>query len=202
MYTAPNGRSCLLISIEGADRTGKATQAAMLQEALNRKGHQSTVEEVPYQDHLTHAMIYRMLRDGGVRKYPKAFQTLHCLNRHNFQTNYLPALARHFEVVVLDRWNLSTLVYGEIDGVSREETEYLLTGISEPDLVFVLDGSAFPKDNLDVLEADTSFQQQVRAKYLEWCEKRPEYFVKIDASRPKSTVHGEILSTVMARFFK
>jgi thymidylate kinase len=30
MFTAPNGKSCRLIALEGADRVGKATQSELL----------------------------------------------------------------------------------------------------------------------------------------------------------------------------
>jgi len=63
MYTSPNGNTCHLIALEGADRVGKATQSTMLEEALNSRGIKATVEEIPYDDGVTHPEIYRMLKD-------------------------------------------------------------------------------------------------------------------------------------------
>jgi thymidylate kinase len=77
--------------------------------------------------------------------------------------------------------------------VSEPVTENLLKGIVNPDLVFVLDGRPFPKEGLDVWEADTEFQRTVREGYRTWCERAPEQYVKIDANGTKMQVHEQIL---------
>lgn len=197
MFRAPNGKSCHLIALEGADRVGKATQAALLEEGLTAERIKTVVEEIPYDDKITYPEIYRMLKDGSVNLEPAVLQTLHAVNRRHFQQTYLPTLATHFDVVVLDRWNLSTRVYGAASGVKEEVSENLLKGIVEPDLVFVLDGKPFPKEGLDVWEADTDFQRAVRAGYQEWCEREPDKYVKIDANHPKKGVHLQILTRVL-----
>lgn len=199
MYTAPNGNTCYLVALEGADRVGKATQAALLENGLNARGHKSTVEEIPYKDGVTHPEIYRMLKDGSVNLEPAVLQTLHTINRRYFQLQYLPTLAAHFEVVVLDRWNLSTRVYGAASGVSHPITENLLKGIVTPDIGIVLDGDSFPKEGLDVWEADTEFQRAVRQGYREWCAKCPQQYVKINANGTKKHVHEQILERVLER---
>jgi len=199
MFTAPNGKSCFLVALEGADRLGKATQAQLLEEGLNANGHKATVEEIPYDDDVTHPEIYRMLKDGSVNLEPAVLQTLHAVNRRYFQHSFLPTLARHFDVVVLDRWNLSTRVYGAASGVSEAVTENLLKGIADPDVVIVLDGQPFPKDGLDVWEADTEFQRTVRTGYRAWCERDPHRYVKFDANGTKMQVHEQILECVLGR---
>lgn len=199
MFKSTSGHSCFLVSIEGPDRVGKATQAKLLEEGLNDKGYKTTLEEIPYNDGVTYPEIYRMLKDGTVNLEPAVLQTLHAINRRFFQHSYLPNLATHFDVIVLDRWNLSTYVYGSVSGVSQEVTENLLKGIVEPDLVIVLDGNAFPKNNLDVWEADSEFQQKVRAGYRSWCERRPDHFVKIDANSTKMHVHQQVMEQVLRR---
>lgn len=192
----PQNRECLLVALEGADRVGKATQARMLEGALTAARVRTTVEEIPYKDDLTHAEIYRFLRDGSVRKFPQAFQTLQAINRRNFQMRYLPVLKTHHDVIVLDRWNLSTRVYGAVDGVDEEMTAAVLDGIVEPDITIVLDGAPWPKENLDTLEADYVYQRRVREKYREWCTRDPKNFVLVDASRTKHTVHRDVLEAV------
>jgi dTMP kinase len=199
MYTAPNGNTCHLIALEGADRVGKQTQSKLLEEALNSKGFRATVEEIPYNDGVTHPEIYRMLKDGSVNRATEAFQTLQGVNRRFFQHSYLPNLAGHFDVVVLDRWNLSTRVYGAASGVSEDTTGIILHGIVDPDLVIVLDGKPFPKAGLDVWEADTEFQRTVREGYRNWCERDPQRYVKIDANGTKMQVHEQILERVLGR---
>lgn len=199
MFTAPNGKTCHLIALEGADRVGKATQAALLERALNAEGIKATVEEIPYNDRVTHPEIYRMLKDGTVNLEPAVLQTLHAVNRRYFQHSFLPNLTSHFDVVVLDRWNLSTRVYGAASGVDEQVTENLLKGIVEPDVVFVLDGPPFPKPGLDVWEADSEFQRTVREGYRGWCDRDPEHYVKISANNAKSFVHRQILERTLRR---
>jgi len=199
MYTSAAGKSCFLVVIEGPDRVGKATQASMLEKALTKGGRKTTVEEIPYNDKVTHPEIYRMLKSGAVNKHPVVFQTLQATNRRYFQATRLPDLAVHHDVLVLDRWNLSTHVYGTISGVDSETTVAMLEGIVEPDVTLVFDGDPFPKEGLDVWEADLEFQRKVRDRYLQYCANDPHSFVKIDAGRDKQVVHQECLETVLSR---
>ena len=198
MFTS-NGYSCHLIAIEGPDRVGKATQAKMLEAALNERKIKATVEEIPYDEGVTHPEIYRMLKDGTVNQEPVVFQTLQGINRRYFQTKFLPNLASHFDVVVLDRWNLSTYVYGKASGVVEATTAAILKGVVEPDVTLVFDAPPFPKEGLDVWEADNVFQKRVREGYRDWCERDPKQFVKIDAGRPKDEVHQSVLEVVLPR---
>jgi dTMP kinase len=197
MFTARNGRKCFLVAIEGPDRVGKATQARLLEERL--MPHKATVEEVPYNDGVTYPQIYAMLRSGAVNKYPVVFQTLQGTNRRFFQKNFLPNLASHYDVLILDRWTLSTRVYGIASGVSEGATNEILEGIVEPDLTLVFDGKPFPKEGLDVWEANIPFQNRVRELYMAHCAKEPERFVKIDAERPVDVIQEEVLTTVRNR---
>jgi thymidylate kinase len=199
MYTAPNGSQCFIVAIEGPDRVGKATQAAKLEEALTAHKHKATVEEVPYDDGVTHRQIYRMLHSGAVNEHPIVFQTLQGANRRYFQRNFLPTLATHYDVLILDRWTLSTRVYGEASGVSRATTDAILEGVIDPDLTLVFDGQPFPKEGLDVWEGDLEFQRKVRELYLHAVTSAGDHFVKIDATQSKDEVHQACLEAVLRR---
>lgn len=209
MYTSPSGNTCIVIAIEGPDRVGKATQAKMLGHALMGCGPYNRdipttktpwwgnkVFEVPWDDGPIYDEIYRMLEDGTAMKYPVVFQTLHAANRRIFQARELADHASWAEVAILDRWTLSTRVYGTCDGVPVETTERILDGVIEPDLTFVFDGEPFPKDNLDSYESNNEFQQRVRAEYLTWCDRDPSKYVKINAHRAELEVHAEIFGRV------
>ena len=197
MFKAPNGKDCFLVAIEGPDRLGKATQAQMLEDALTKRKHKATVEEIPYDDGVTHPIIYEMLHDGTALQFPIVFQTLHGLNRRYFQKSFLPTLARHYDVVILDRWNLSTRVYGPASNVPNDTTAVILKDIVEPDITLVFDGVGFPKEGLDFYEKDRQLQEMVRRSYLGYCEREPKLFVKIDANRPREDVHENVLDAVL-----
>lgn len=198
MFKANNGRHCFLVALEGADRIGKATQARLLERGL-LKHYRATVEEIPYNDGVTYPRIYEMLHSGAVERHPVIFQTLQGMNRRYFQTKFLPTLASHYEVLILDRWVLSTRVYGLASGVSEDATNTILEGVLPPDLTFVLDGDSYPKKDLDTWEANLPFQARVRELYLKHCATDPHRFVKIDANRPKEVIHQEMLALVCGR---
>lgn len=210
MYTSPTGDTCILIAIEGPDRVGKQTQARMLGNALfgiGPNGDQpvgdgkpwwaNKVYEVPWNDGPIYEEIYAMLRDGSAFEFPVAFQTLHAANRRVFQARELPSHAGWADVVILDRWTLSTRVYGACDGVPVEVTDRILKGVIEPDLTLVFDGDPFPKDELDAYEANTEFQQKVRAEYMRWCDRDPSKYVKIKVDRPALDLHVGVLARVL-----
>ena len=184
----------MLIAIEGADQLGKSTQTELLCEALCVRKHKATVEKIPYEDGVTKKRIYEMLFDGTAPKFPIVFQTMQGLNRRHFQLTYLPTLASHYDVIVLDRWSLSTRVYGAASGVPEETTQVILEDLVPPDLTLVLDGEPFPWEGQDSYEGDRTFQEKVRRGYQEYCARWPESFVKIDANRPREIVHEDLLT--------
>lgn len=198
MFTSLDGHCCYLVALEGPDRVGKATQSKMLAASLREKGFRAQVAEMPFRDGATYSQIYQMLGDGSVNDEPVVFQTLQAVNRKIFQSRDLQGMARQFDVVVLDRWTMSTRVYGSASGVAPATTALILRGLVEPDVTFVLDGGPFPKNNLDVWEADDEFQQLVRSGYREACEGKEDVVV-IDAKRSKEDVHSKIVAELVSR---
>jgi thymidylate kinase len=199
MYKTNAGHSCFLVALEGADMVGKATQAHLLETALIAAKIKATTEEIPYADEITHSIIYEMLEDGTARKSPDAFQAVQCLNRIAFWRHYLPTLAFHHEVIIFDRWTLSTRVYGKAGGANPAVTESFLRHVEDADLNIIIDAPPWPKAAQDVLESDNPFQTHVRELYLKECISSPTANVKIDGSRPAVAVHQEVLACVMAR---
>ena len=178
---------------------GKSTQARLLESSLEREGISSIVEKAPFKDEATYDRIYDMLRTGDALRYPVVFQTLMGANRHLFQNRYLPNLAWHNDVVVLDRWNVSTLVYGAESGVSEDTTECILKGLVEPDLVLIFDGKPFPSpDEDDAYEADKAFQSRIRQRYVKWGNSNPNAMF-IQANRSQELIQREIVEAIQVR---
>jgi len=200
MYQSPQGHSCFLVALEGADRLGKSTQAKLLEAAMDKAKMKAIVEKCPFKDGGTYERIYEMLRTGEAVKYPTVFQTLQGANRRYFQNSYLPTLASHFDVVVIDRWNTSTLVYGAEAGVPEETTNCILKGIVEPDLVFLFDGQPFVSpDEDDAYEADKDFQRRLRDRYRAWGEAHPETAIIVNANRGPEVITEELLEKLQVR---
>jgi len=194
MYTSPQGNSCFIVALEGPDRLGKSTQAKLVETAMDVEGTRGVIDKCPYKDGVTYKRIYEMLRTGEAVKYPTVFQTLQGANRRAFQHKLLPTLALHFDVVIIDRWNVSTLVYGTEAGVPIETTECILKGIVEPDLVWLFEGEPFAApDADDAYEADKEFQARLRKGYARWAEAHPEITMRVDANRPKHQICAELM---------
>lgn len=188
--------SAPLIAIEGADRLGKQTQTDLLLSQLRAKGLKACSEEVPWKGHTsTYDTLYAMLKDGTAAKYPVVFQTLQGINRREMLESYLPQLQAEQDVVLLDRWTPSTWVYGGVGGVSEDQTQAILRGVPDPDLVIVLDGESFAMGKeADSFEADTAFQRAVRLGYQKWAGEQGAPVV--NANRDKAEVASEIWGIV------
>lgn len=207
MYVAPNGNKCLLVVIEGPDKLGKATQSALLQANLALKeradgtsirvGHQ----EIAARDGITYSRIYKMLENGDAKKFPSTFQAFHSTNRLIWQSQQLPQIASKFDVLILDRWTISSWVYGMASGVDEGEIRCLSEDLVKPDLVFVFEGESFktPERDDDCYEADKPFQVVVREMYSKWVELNPDVAVSIDANRSKEAIANDILTHCFER---
>lgn len=154
-----------IIAIEGPDRVGKFTQANLLKNYLLSQGRKVAHFEVPYNDGFTHRAIYAMLRNGLAKKYPKIFQTIQYLNKRVFQTTQLSHLRDTMDYIILDRWALSGLVYGEAEGVPRWYSDALFNNLIRPDCTIVLVNAPHVKEGRDVYEKDTELQAKVRMLY-------------------------------------
>lgn len=201
---------CSLVVIEGPDKVGKETQTKMLVEALSTRIARTVVakgpldkprnlkvasEEIPYDDGNTHTQLYKMLKNGDAVTHPEAFQTFQAANRMIWQKDVLPRLASRYDVIVLDRWNISSWVYGRAGGCSDAMLECVLEPIIEPDLVFVFDGEPFhtPERTDDSYEANKALMQRVREGYRRWARENSDMAVAINANRPREAVNEELV---------
>jgi len=185
-------RKAKIIVIEGADRCGKATQASMLQSYLLRIGCASTIVEVPIRSAVTYKIIYWMLKNGFAKKYPKIFQWFQFLNRKIFQCLVLPDIERQHDVVIMDRWSLSTIVYGAAEGVSEEYTVSLSKRLRVPDHTIILHGRAFPHEAEDVYESDLDLQDRVRLGYSQWAVNNSKDCTLINCRQSKDAIFRKI----------
>jgi len=188
-----------IIVIEGADRCGKATQAKLLREYLVGFGMISKIVEVPIKSAVTYRLIYWMLQNGLAKKFPKLFQVLQFLNRKIFQTLTLPGLERQYDIIIFDRWSLSTVVYGGASGVSEDFTTTLSKYLRQPDHTFILLGLAFSHEAEDVYEADKNLQEDVRIRYSLWAARNKELSTVIDCQQSKKTIAKQIRDVLASK---
>jgi thymidylate kinase len=73
-----------------------------------------------------------------------------------------------YDVIIMDRWSLSTVVYGAAEGVSEEFTTRLAKWLRVADYTFVLHGESYFHEAEDSYEADRDLQLKVRLGYSMW----------------------------------
>ncbi|HEU0043324.1 thymidylate kinase [Sphingomonas sp.] len=179
----------MLLAIEGGDGAGKATAAAAVAVALNAAGRSATVLSFPrYADTAGGWALGEMLGGRLPREVsPRAAAVLYALDRLESRDVLLAAAANH-EVVVLDRYIASNLVYQAARGPLADAEELMrwtwaletdAFALPPPDLSVYL---ATPVDvarrqiamkqqrsytdaAFDVNEADAALQARVRDNY-------------------------------------
>lgn len=202
MFVAPNGNKCSVVVIEGPDKMGKATQSALLLANLamvnkpNGDPLRVTQQEIAAQDGITYDKIYKMLKTGDASRFPATFQAFHTSNRLIWQAQQLPKLGSKYDVLILDRWTISSWVYGRASGVDEDEIQCLCEDLIKPDLVFTFLGSSFktPERPDDCYEADNSFQERVRELYGTWVVRNRDVAIGVDANRSKEVIAEELLN--------
>lgn len=167
-------RKAKIIAIEGPDRVGKATQSHLLAEKLRSTGAAVAVVEVPVTGGFAFGTIYKMLKNGTAKTWPRAFQVAQFLNRWTFQKFSLPKLMEENDYIIFDRWSLSLVVYGAATGVSPSFNEMLYKRLVVPDAVVVLLNPPYTDVANDVYEADADLQRRVWNLYDAWCERHLE----------------------------
>lgn len=183
----------ILVSIEGKDFLGKSSQAKLLSEILPNAVYQ----KIPARDGITYERIYNMLKTGEAVTEPYFFQTLNATNRLLWQKQQLPILSSTYDFIVLDRWNLSTLIYGEASGIPHENCKIMINGIIEPDVCFVFDGEAFESDRKkDSYEKNDTLQDNVSSLYLKHSKNDPKC-VLINANRDMEIITDELYNYCM-----
>ena len=202
-----------LICFEGLDASGKATMSAYAAELLN-----GAVFSFPCYDSPTGKLLLQHLKGevemvGSIPFPPPCRgskladynmlvrQSLMTVNRYELQARILHALTERS--VVLDRYWLSSLVYGEAEGLDTEWVVEISSALLRPDLTIVLDipvcavGQRRPQAR-DKNETDLNKLQRVRDLYRTYSNHYTykNYTVILDADRPldevKRVVHNLI----------
>lgn len=182
-----------LIVIEGPDKVGKETQSKLLTGYLRSKGYRVALVEVPVNDNFTHKVIYWMLRNGMARTYPDMFQYVQYLNKKFFQEFKLPKLEKENDILIFDRWTLSTIVYGAADLADKNKTAELVSRLRKPDLTIVLNGPAHTDHKDDTYEKDDSIQARVRVLYRDLATIMFHNHRLINSEDTRINVHNKIV---------
>ncbi len=163
-----------IIVLEGLDKSGKTTQAHLLQDYLNDRYTDQT-ELFSFPDYSTKiGQEIRSFLDGKVQYNAETKHMLLSANRWEKKENILEAL-RSGKSIILNRYYQSNLVYGLANGLNIEWLSILDRGMPKEDVTIVLDvsprvsylRSIANNFTLDDFEKNREFLDKVRNNYLE-----------------------------------
>lgn len=166
-----------LIGIEGRDASGKATLTASLTKRLSEHyGHAESFSFPAYGTKVGALLLSHLKGEWSVPDTDadpaanmRVRQTLMTVNRLEVQARIAAALLRG--AVVLDRWVLSSLAYGVVEGLNPDWILSISATLLRPDLWLLLDvDSATPaarRPPRDLNESDVGKMERVRVAYLE-----------------------------------
>jgi dTMP kinase len=193
----------LFVTFEGIDRSGKTTQARMLVEAL---GDDALAVREPGGTEVGER-LRELLKDPSVSISPEAEALMFAAARAELVAQVIRPALDQGKVVVSDRFLDSSLAYqGVARGLGLDDVEQInrfATGGLMPDLTFLLSidpaRAAERAGQLDRFEDEgDSLQMAVYEAYGELAEKDPARWQIIDADRPSSEVHADVLAAVHA----
>lgn len=190
----------MFVTFEGADGSGKTTQAGLLAERLEADGAEVVSTREPGGTELGESIRELLLHAGDVSPWAEA--TLFAASRAQHVAEVIrPALARG-ATVVCDRYVDSSLAYqGIARGLGLEAVLELNLAAVEglvPDLTFLLlldpaTSAARVGGAPDRIEReDDGFHGRVDAAYRELARRFPERIVAIDGGRDAATIAEEV----------
>jgi dTMP kinase len=200
----------VFVTLEGIDRSGKTTQAALLAQSL---GPETLLLREPGGTEVGER-IRRLLKDPTTELDPRAELLLFCAARAELCVRVIRPALQAGRDVVCDRFIDSTVAYqGAARGLGVETVESLnevATAGCPPRLTVLLRLdperaeargqqrlAAGGADGADRFESEgVDFQRVVAAAYDELVERHPERIVAVDAEGSVADVHERVIATV------
>ncbi len=196
----------MFVSFEGADGSGKSTQAQLLRDTLAAEGREVVLTREPGGTELGERARELVLNGPHMGAWAEA--ALYAASRAEHVEEVIrPALDRG-AIVVCDRYIDSSLAYQGVGrGLGVEEILRLnvsVTGGLLPDVTFLLlldpeiaAGRWAERDRLE--REGVELQQRVDAAYRELARRFPERIVTVDADRPPDEIGTEIREQLRQR---
>lgn len=127
----------ILINIDGVDATGKTTLVENLINHYTKQGLKITYTHFPRYNTPIGKVIKQVL-DKKLTMHPSSFQMLCSADRLEWSTNEYLKLKEEYDIVIVDRYTTSALVYGMLDGLDEEEILFNDRRIVKPDINIIL----------------------------------------------------------------
>ena len=196
----------MFVSFEGADGSGKSTQAQLLYDALAAEGCDVVLTREPGGTELGERTRELVLNGPEMGAWAEA--ALYAASRAEHVEEVIRPALDHGAIVVCDRYIDSSLAYQGVGrGLGVEEILQLniaVTGGLLPDVTFLLlldpevaAGRWTEQDRLE--RAGLELQQRVDAAYRGLAERFPERIVTVNADRPADEIGNEIRERLRQR---
>ncbi len=193
----------MIIVVEGFDQAGKMTQSKLLAKFFKAKNMKSKIFSFPDYHTPIGKEIKRYL--NGSRTFPP--QVIHCLlaaNRWEKAKEISDAVLEN-NVVIMNRYYQSNLVYGTVNGLGMKWLQNLDEGLPKEDLVILLDVN--PDDSFsrkterrDKFEENIEFAQKITKTYRKLAKEFDWHIV--NASQHKQKVHQDVKQIVLKYIVK
>ena len=204
-------RGGFFLTLEGADGSGKSTQARRLAASLRESGHDVLLTREPGGSAGAEE-IRRLLVEGDPGRWSPETEILlfTAARRDHLERTILPALARG-AIVVSDRFADSTRVY---QGAARADLRRTVDTLHElmighePDLTLVIDIDAETGLNRGLArqsgedrfeELGAGFQQKLREGYRALLTDFPARCIGIDGNKDEECVAAELWQVLKGR---
>jgi dTMP kinase len=196
----------IFITFEGSDGSGKSTQIALLADALSEKGLDPVITREPGGTRIGEFIRGIILNPANTEMSDVTEMMLYAASRAQHVDEIIRPNLEAGRIVISDRFIDSSIAYqGGARGLGSAVAEVNAYAVREcmPDITFLLHADTralfarIKRGSEDRIEAEgIGMQKVVGEAYLAVANKYPERVKVIDASKPASEVHAEIMAYV------
>lgn len=198
----------MLIAIEGVDAAGKATQARLLKESVERTGLTAVLYSFPRYETPTGKIIRKILTNSlsgsDLSRLDDMYvaQSMMWADKMDAMPQMLDDLGRK-RVVICDRYSMSSIAYGLAEGLPLTWLQNINMRLLKPDVQILLDvdpvkAAERRSGARDRNEGDFVKLNAVRDIYLaRWRTGYPDSnWLRLDASLPPDELNKRIVERV------
>lgn len=200
----------MFIAFDGIDGAGKSSQIQIVKDYFSAKGYNVMTLDMGgakyFKEYISDINSGELKVDKKIRELIYYFEGLY-VNLNIIRDN------KPNDILIIDRYYLSYLAYGQLNGIPEEQIKYFIKNLVEPDLYFYFDLpidesfrriTSYRKIDLPEVgfgEADSNtffqFQNKVRENYLKNIK---DNHVMIDATNSKEEISKRIVYEIQKVF--